>query len=365
MSSDYLFKNLGINLVASVNKIISAISLKLDISPSDIDTKEPLVPPSQEQVEIVGETFEKAGKILTPFADAVSGLLHPGGFSRFIYILYNSELKPDEFVVIGQTDKTNYGFFERKFINFFTSQFGKISMAISTILDPIFTLVKDIPYLIQSAGNAFISMVNSIGSIIQGVKDILHGNIRAGGNAFYNAFTEFGRIIKVVFNQFKDTITKILKTIQISFYRLADVIFTGNLWGFGDRIINWLLPIPNKKKEITKKILQYFETNIKGIPKYYQEKKSGGYFFGIDVSRTYRFYGILKGNLWYDPWSLFNQHMTELGFIPDELRALLKDNHEHPDLNKLIQDWDDEDRKPIDNEAAARYRFSILSKNDM
>jgi hypothetical protein len=55
----------------------------------------------------------------------------------------------------------------------------------------------------------------------------------------------------------------------------------------------------------------------------------------------------------------------EWGNIPQELRALLKDNHEHPDLIKLIQDWDDEDRKPIDNESAARYRFSILSKNDM
>jgi hypothetical protein len=325
-SANQLMINLGISLVDTMSNFASAI---LNTLPD-----EPLQAENQQHREQVANAIITGEKIITPFADAISGLLEPGGLSRFVYIMYNSGLNAQDYLVIGQPGASQP-------IVWLKDKLGKgvgaSSMVIASILDPIIAIGKEIPGIIKSAiTNLGTGIIGILQSII-GIFDVFAGsnNFISGIRTLYSSITTLGLDLW-------NSVKNIYEVIKIASLRTADIFLTGS-W-LGENIMNWLIPYENtayNSLDIRTEIKQYLHQNMhvfdSGIYRYYTLQAPS---YKKDNSQIFLYYDNMS-NVYNSPPRDYYKIYTELDddYIYNWVNIKDKIKVDHPELYNKIQEW--------------------------
>lgn len=268
----------GINLVESFGKMIADV---VENIPQNINENEP----TDDQKEQLGKAFEKAGKIITPFVDAIQGILKPGGISRFVYIMIRNKEAYENYIVFGRQDIPEMAKWIRQGILHFMES---VIMKLAVVSDLAVSIVMNVGNIMKSLVSngidvikGFFEQIMNAGSFFaSGVGRAASGSLPArpeGSQMPFQAQTPsepvkfsisgFRRMWSAISNltsDFLNAFTEIFQVFKVGVLRWVDTAISDDWWGLG-----WV-----KNKVIKLAIPQNFDTTDQNK---YNFLAAGGY----------------------------------------------------------------------------------------
>jgi len=336
-----LMTNLGINLVETMSNFAGAI---LDNLPD-----EPLQPENSAHRDKLVNAFIEGEKIITPLADAISGLLEPGGLTRFVYIMYNSNLNAENYIVIGQPGANNAIKWLKDNL---VKGFSGASMVIAAVLDPIIAIGKEIPGLLKSAllnlGSSVLHALSAIPNILKDIYGIFKGQLPTNYiSGIQGIFVGIKNLGVDIWNAMQN----VYAVIKIASLRTADIFLTGS-W-VGNKIMDWLVPYESyfmAKQNVRFKIYDYLNKNLVRDDSFWRithtlnvPNNQGKRTLQIPIEHW--------GNLKYSDWA-FEYFKDLTGQIKND----------HPELASYIDEWGDLMKRQKEEAKlnAKAARFNVL-----
>jgi hypothetical protein len=223
--------------------------------------------------------------------------------------------------------------------NTLASGFGKGSMLLAAVLDPVMAIAREIPGLIKSA---LINLGSSVIKAIQSVVGIFQDIINLGKGQLSSNFVSG---IQGVFKGIKDlgvdiwnAIKNVYEVIKIASLRTADVFLSG--YWIGNKIMDWLVPYEpffKEKQNVRIKIFDYLNKNLK------MERES----LGEDIPMFVTTYTLSLPSLPKNKRQL-RVPIGDWGNLKDsdkgskffkEVQEMIK--NDHPQLASYIEEWSD------------------------
>ena len=231
----------GINLTASVGKMLSDI---IGTIPQNLqDTN-----PTDEEKEQVGKAFEKAGKIITPFIDAIQGILKPGGISRFVYVMLQNKESYEKYIVFGRQDLSETANWIRRGI---LTLLGPMVMRLAIISDLAVSMVMNIGQIMKSFITNGIDLIKgmfeqimSIGAVFnpsnslphppEGSQTQFHQNPSSETTPLsLNGIRKMFSAISNLTNDFFKSFYNVFEVLKVGVLRWVDITVSNDWWGIG------------------------------------------------------------------------------------------------------------------------------------
>jgi hypothetical protein len=237
----------GINLVKSFGKMIADVMGNI---PEKMNENQP---PTDDQKEQLGQAFKKAGKIITPFVDAIQGILKPGGISRFVYIMLQNKETYDQYIVIGRQDSSE----TVKWIRHGILHLMKSSlMHLAIVSDLAVSIVMNIGSIMKSLVSngidvikGFIEQIMNVGSfltsgVMSGAPD---GSQQPSGQVKFSmsGFKGMWSAISNLSSDFLNAFSEIFQVFKLGILRWVDTEISDGFWGLGwvkNKGINLVIP---------------------------------------------------------------------------------------------------------------------------
>jgi hypothetical protein len=233
-SAEMWNKFVGINLTASVGKMIADV---IDGIPEEIDEND------QTHRDALGKAFEKAGKTITPFVDAVQGILKPGGISRFVYIMAKNKETYANYIVFGTQNLPSALQMIRKGILTILESY---SMKLAVIADLAVSVVKEIGTIMKSMISNGFEVLKGLLEQISNVASFLASGTGPGGSSFsLKGVRKIWSALSSITGDFIQSFKNLFDVFKLGFLRWVDITISDDWWGLGwvkNKVMNMAIP---------------------------------------------------------------------------------------------------------------------------
>jgi len=249
----------GINLVESFGKMVADV---MDNIPQNIHENEP----TDDQKEQLGQAFEKAGKIITPFVDGIQGILKPGGISRFVYIMIRNKEAYEKYIVFGRQDVPGIVNWIRKGV---LHLMNSVIMKLAVVSDLAVSIVMNVGNIMKSLLSNGIDIIKgsfeqimNVGSFFtSGLSRFMSGSLPSAPEGSQMPFHEqpppeqvgfsisgFRRMWSAISNissDFLKAFSEIFQVFKVGVLRWVDTTISDDWWGLGwvkNKVIKMVIP---------------------------------------------------------------------------------------------------------------------------
>ena len=236
----------GINLVESFGKMIANV---LDNIPENINENQS----TDDQKKQLGQAFEKAGKIITPFVDAIQGILKPGGISRFVYIMLRNKEAYDQYIVIGRQDLSGMVKWIRQGI---LHLMESVIMKLAIVSDLAVSIVMNIGNIMKTLVSNGIDVIKGFFEQIMNVGSFFTSGVISGSSPgaqppsgqvkfSMSGFRRMWSALSNLSSDFLNAFSEIFQVFKVGVLRWVDTEISNDWWGLGwvkNKVIKFVIP---------------------------------------------------------------------------------------------------------------------------